>query len=66
MTATFVNADHTRWASCQLADGGSRMDDEVVPMGRLPDGPIPQSWFGPDGFRHHSLAPAWTQVCTPW
>ena len=65
VTATFVSADHTRWASCQLADGGSEMGDEVVPMGRVPSGPIPQNWYGPEGFRHHSLAPAWAQVCTP-
>jgi hypothetical protein len=65
VTATFVDPDHTRWASCQLADGGSRMDNEVVPMGRVPTGPIPRNWFGPEGFRHHSLAPAWAQVCTP-
>ena len=64
-TATFVNADHTRWASCQLADGGSRMDSEVDPMGPVPTGPIPQNWYGPDGFRHHSLSPAWAQVCAP-
>jgi hypothetical protein len=65
VTATFVNGDHTRWASCQLADGGSRLDDEVVPMGRVPSGPIPQNWYGPEGFRHHSLAPDWAEVCTP-
>jgi hypothetical protein len=65
VTATFVNPDHTRWASCQLADGGSRMDTEVAPMGPVPTGPIPQSWYGPEGFRHHSLAPAWAQVCAP-
>ena len=33
------------------------MGDEVVPMGRVPSGPVPQSWYGPDGFRHQALAP---------
>ena len=65
VTATFVNADHTRWASCQLADGGSEMGDQVVPMGRVPSGPVPQSWYGPDGFRHQALSPDWAQVCAP-
>ena len=65
VTATFVNADHTRWASCQLADGGSEMGDGVVPMGPVPSGPIPQSWFGPEGFRHQASSPDWAQVCTP-
>jgi hypothetical protein len=65
VTASFVNADHTHWASCQLADGGSGLDDEVTPMGRVPSGPIPQNWYGPEGFRHHSLAPDWAQVCKP-
>lgn len=63
-TATFVNPAHTRWASCQLAAGGSQMDDEVVPMGRVPSGPIPQNWFGPDGFRHQGATVSWAQVCT--
>jgi hypothetical protein len=64
VTATFVNADHTRWATCQLADGGSDMGDEVDPMGPVPAGPVPQSWYGPDGFRHQGATVAWAQVCS--
>jgi hypothetical protein len=65
VTATFVNADQTRWVTCQLADGGSDMGDEVDPMGRVPAGPVPQSWYGPDGFRHQGATVSWAQVCTP-
>jgi hypothetical protein len=64
VTATFVNADHTRWASCQLADGGSGMGDEVDRMGPVPAGPVPQSWYGPDGFRHQGATVSWAQVCS--
>lgn len=65
VTATFVNPEHTRWASCQLADGGTDTGDEVDTQGGLPDGPIPQSWYGPDGYRHQATSPAWSQVCSP-
>lgn len=64
-TATFVDAAHAHWASCQLASGGSGMDDEVVPMGVLPSGPIPHTWYGPDGFRHQGATVDWAQVCAP-
>jgi hypothetical protein len=65
VTATFVDPDHTRWASCDLADGGTDTGDQLVARGRLPHGPIPQNWYGPDGFRHQDTEPEWAQVCSP-
>ena len=32
---------------------------------RQPHGPVPHSWYGPDGFRHQASSPAWAQVCGP-
>jgi hypothetical protein len=65
VTATFVDPEHTRWASCQLAAGGADSGNEVDMMGPLPHGPVPQSWYGPNGFRHQATSPSWSQVCAP-
>jgi hypothetical protein len=65
VTATFVNPDHTRWAACYLADGGTDSGDELQSGGPLPHGPVPQSWYGRDGFRHQDTSPSWSQVCSP-
>jgi hypothetical protein len=64
-TATFVNPGLTRWVSCELVAGGTDSGDEVTDRGPLPHGPVPQSWYGPDGFRHQASSPAWAQVCAP-
>ncbi|HEY3530339.1 MAG TPA: hypothetical protein VGK78_14430 [Nocardioides sp.] len=64
-TATFVNPEHTRWVSCQLVAGGTDNADEVTGRGPLPSGPVPRSWYGPDGFRHQATSPDWSQVCAP-
>jgi hypothetical protein len=65
LTATFVNPDRSRFARCNLADQGVDTDSEVTDGGPLPTGPVPQSWYGPDGFRHQATSPAWSQVCSP-
>lgn len=64
LTATFVDPAHTRWAGCDLAAGGTQ-DDVGVWTAPLPSGPVPQSWYGPDGFRHQATGPSWSQVCSP-
>jgi hypothetical protein len=63
LTATFVNPGHTRWAGCDIAAGGTR-DADGVWTAPLPTGPVPQSWYGPDGFRHQATSPSWSQVCS--
>jgi hypothetical protein len=65
LTATFVNPDHTRFARCNVADGGVDTNSEVTDGGPLPTGQVPPSWYGPDGFRHQATGPAWAQVCSP-
>jgi hypothetical protein len=64
-TATFVNPARTRWASCELVAGGTDTNDEVTDRGPVPRGPVPQSWYGPGGFRHQATGPDWAQVCAP-
>jgi hypothetical protein len=64
LTATFVNPGHTRWLGCDVPAGGTQ-DAEGVWTAPLPTGPIPQDWYGPDGFRHQALGPSWSQVCSP-
>jgi hypothetical protein len=64
LTATFVNPSHTRWASCDLAAGETR-DGDGVWTAPLPQGPVPQSWYGPDGFRHQGNTVSWSEVCAP-
>ena len=64
LTATFVNPDHTRFARCNVAEGGVDTNSEVTDGGPLPTGPVPQSWYGPDGCRHQATSPAWAQVCS--
>jgi hypothetical protein len=63
--ATFVNPARTRWASCELVAGGTDSDNEVTDRGPVVHGPVPQSWYGPDGFRHRATNPDWAQVCAP-
>jgi hypothetical protein len=63
-TATFVNGAHTRWASCDIAAGGTQ-DADGVWTAPLPSGPVPQSWYGPNGFRHQGNTVSWSQVCAP-
>jgi hypothetical protein len=65
VTATFVNPARTRWASCELVSGGTDSNDEVTDRGPVVHGPVPQSWYGPDGFRHQATGPEWAQVCEP-
>jgi hypothetical protein len=64
VTATFVNPAHTRWASCGIA-AGETQDADGVWTGSLPSGPVPRSWYGPDGFRHQAATVSWSQVCRP-
>lgn len=64
-TATFVNPARTRWVSCELVAGGTDSNNEVTDRGPVPQGPVPQSWYGPDGFRHQATSPDWAQVCAP-
>lgn len=64
LTAAFVNPAHTRWAGCDIAAGDTANADGVF-TGPLPTGPVPHSWFGPDGFRHQGSTVAWSQVCAP-
>jgi hypothetical protein len=45
--------------------GGTDTNDEVTDRGPVPQGPVPQSWYGPNGFRHQATDPDWAQVCAP-
>ncbi|MGC4109009.1 MAG: hypothetical protein QM747_00940 [Nocardioides sp.] len=62
ITATFVDPARTRWASCDIAAGGAR-DADGVWTAPLPSGPVPRSWYGPNGYRHQGNTVAWSQVC---
>jgi hypothetical protein len=64
ITATFVNPSHTRWASCGIA-AGETQDADGVWTAPLPTGPVPRSWYGPNGFRHQGTTVSWSQVCAP-
>lgn len=63
-SATFVNPARTRWASCEVAAGGTQ-DADGVWTAPLPTGPVPRSWHGANGFRHQGNTVSWSQVCTP-
>lgn len=62
-TATFVNPGHTRWASCNVGAQGIRDDGNQIWTAPLPSGPVPRSWYGPNGFRHQGSSVSWWQVC---
>jgi hypothetical protein len=64
VTATFVNPAHTRWAACDIAAGGTQ-DAAGIWTSPLPAGPVPRSWFGPNGYRHQGNTVSWSQVCAP-
>lgn len=63
-TATFVAPDLTMFAVCDLYGPTVEQQDELSGPIRLRKGPVPDSWRGPEGFRHQDGSPAWAQVCT--
>jgi hypothetical protein len=65
VTATFVSPDQSKYVVCDLYEPTVEQEDEVYGPMRLREGPVPDSWRGPDGFRHQDGSPAWAQVCTP-
>jgi hypothetical protein len=62
VTATFVNPGHTRWASCDVDTKGIEGSNQIW-TAPLPTGPVPQSWYGPNGFRHQGSTVSWAQIC---
>jgi hypothetical protein len=63
LTATFVNPRHTRWARCDVGGDGIRDGGNQIWTAPLPGGPVPRSWYGPNGFRHQGSTVSWWHVC---
>lgn len=64
VTATFVSPDLSAYAVCDLYAPTVEQQDEVTGPIRLREGPVPDSWRGPEGFRHQDGSPGWAQVCS--
>ncbi len=61
-TATFVSPDLSQFAVCDLYDAGVGDPDAVSEPRPLDNGPVPENWYGDQGFRHHPTLD-WVQVC---